>query len=57
MGGIGLIPIDPLTGIPNLTHNDKVNRELFVGNTGPNVTDALLMQFLNAAMKKVRGGR
>jgi len=53
MGGIGLIPIDPLTNIPNLTHPDKTNRELFVGNTGPSVTDELLMKFLNAAMIKV----
>ncbi|GMI39995.1 hypothetical protein TrCOL_g2020 [Triparma columacea] len=53
MGGVGLIPIDPLTKIPNLTHPDKTNRELFIGNTGPDVTDQLLMQFLNAAMMKV----
>ncbi|KAL3794750.1 hypothetical protein HJC23_012760 [Cyclotella cryptica] len=33
---------------------DKINRELFVGNTPPGTSEALLMQFLNGAMRRVR---
>eukprot|EP00581_Thalassiosira_minuscula_P001375 CAMPEP_0183745768 /NCGR_PEP_ID=MMETSP0737-20130205/66410_1 /TAXON_ID=385413 /ORGANISM="Thalassiosira miniscula, Strain CCMP1093" /LENGTH=498 /DNA_ID=CAMNT_0025981447 /DNA_START=100 /DNA_END=1596 /DNA_ORIENTATION=- len=32
---------------------DKINRELFVGNTPPGTSEALLMQFLNGAMRRV----
>lgn len=33
--------------------HDKINRELFVGNTPPATSEALLMQFLNGAMRRV----
>lgn len=33
---------------------DKINRELFVGNTPPGTSEALLMQFLNGAMRRVK---
>jgi splicing factor U2AF subunit len=32
---------------------DKINRELFVGNTPPGTSQMLLLQFLNAAMRRV----
>eukprot|EP00978_Attheya_sp_CCMP212_P010185 scaffold24468_cov47-Attheya_sp.AAC.1 len=32
---------------------EKVNRELFVGNTPPGTSEMLLMQFLNGALKRV----
>jgi hypothetical protein len=36
-----------------LTPQDKINRELFVGNVPPGTSEALLMQFLNGAMRRV----
>ena len=36
-----------------LSAQDKINRELFVGNTPPGTSEALLMQFLNGAMRRV----
>ena len=33
---------------------EKINRELFVGNTPPGTSEMLLMQFLNAAMRRVK---
>uniref|UniRef100_A0A7S4RDP7 RRM domain-containing protein n=1 Tax=Ditylum brightwellii TaxID=49249 RepID=A0A7S4RDP7_9STRA len=33
---------------------DKVNRELFVGNTPPGTSEALLTQFLNGAMRRTK---
>lgn len=36
-----------------LSPQDKINRELFVGNTPPGTSEALLMQFLNGAMRRV----
>ena len=36
-----------------LLAHDKINRELFVGNVPPGTSEALLMQFLNGAMRRV----
>ena len=33
---------------------DKVNRELFVGNTPPGTSEMLLLQFLNGAMRRIQ---
>lgn len=33
--------------------NDKINRELFVGNTPPGTSELLLLHFLNGAMRRV----
>lgn len=33
--------------------HEKVNRELFIGNTPPGTSEMLLMQFLNGAMRRV----
>lgn len=33
--------------------NDKISRELFVGNTPPGTTELLLLHFLNAAMRRI----
>jgi len=33
---------------------DKVNRELFVGNTPPGTSEMLLLQFLNGAMRRIK---
>lgn len=33
---------------------DKINRELFVGNTPPGTSEMLLLQFFNAAMRRVK---
>jgi hypothetical protein len=38
----------------NLMAQDKVMRELFVGNTPPGTSEALLREFLNGAMRRVR---
>lgn len=34
--------------------HDKINRELFVGNTPPGTSELLLMHFFNAALRRVR---
>jgi splicing factor U2AF subunit len=48
--------------IPNMAHlaplsmnpqQDKINRELFVGNTPPGTSEILLQHFVNAAMRRV----
>jgi len=36
-----------------LMSNDKINRELFVGNTPPYTSELLLLQFLNTALRRV----
>jgi len=36
----------------NHNPNEKVNRELFVGNTPPGTSEVLLLQFLNGAMQR-----
>ena len=33
---------------------DKINRELFIGNTPPGTSELLLLQFFNAAMRRVK---
>ena len=33
---------------------DKINRELFVGNTPPGTSELLLLHFLNGAMRRVQ---
>ena len=33
---------------------DKINRELFVGNTPPGTSELLLLHFLNGAMRRVK---
>jgi hypothetical protein len=38
---------------PMSSAQDKINRELFIGNTPPGTSEALLMQFLNGAMRRV----
>lgn len=38
---------------PLLNAQDKISRELFVGNVPPGTSEALLMQFLNGAMRRV----
>lgn len=56
----GMAP--PLTtgGIPSaimhahLSAQEKINRELFVGNTPPGTSEMLLLQFLNGAMRRVK---
>eukprot|EP00934_Nitzschia_sp_Nitz4_P000819 Nitzschia sp. Nitz4//scaffold70_size99833//26396//27725//NITZ4_004590-RA/size99833-processed-gene-0.6-mRNA-1//1//CDS//3329557120//819//frame0 len=51
------IPMIPnaslVTGGPNAAM-EKINRELFVGNTPPGTSEMLLLQFLNAAMRRVK---
>ena len=34
--------------------NEKINRELFVGNTPPGTSELLLLHFLNGAMRRVQ---
>jgi splicing factor U2AF subunit len=38
---------------PQVGAQDKIHRELFVGNTPPGTTELLLLNFLNAAMRRV----
>lgn len=38
----------------HLAAQEKINRELFVGNTPPGTSEMLLMQFLNGAMRRVK---
>lgn len=38
----------------SLSEIEKINRELFVGNTPPGTSELLLMQFLNAAMRRIQ---
>lgn len=43
-----------MMAMPMMTMPDiKINRELFVGNVPPGTSEALLMQFLNGAMRRV----
>ena len=51
-GGLGLCPLDH-AGNCIVNHPMKMNRELFVGNTPPGTSDAVLHNFLNAAMTRV----
>lgn len=47
-------PALPLQALPPLLSNpnEKLNRELFVGNTPPGTAELLLQHFLNAAMRR-----
>lgn len=38
----------------NQAAQDKINRELFVGNTPPGTSELLLLHFMNAAMRRVK---
>jgi splicing factor U2AF subunit len=38
--------------VPNSAALDKINRELFVGNTPPGTSELLLLHFINAAMRR-----
>ena len=65
VGGAGLVggyttatttttlPQPTLQQQQQLTPQDKINRELFVGNVPPGTSEALLLQFLNGAMRRV----
>ena len=54
MGGMGArITAPSFQMLSNESPQDKINRELFVGNTPPGTSEALLMQFLNGAMRRV----
>jgi hypothetical protein len=42
----------PLLAVPNNPAQDKINRELFVGNTPAGTSELLLQHFVNAAMRR-----
>jgi RNA recognition motif. (a.k.a. RRM, RBD, or RNP domain) len=49
-------PIPMMMMMPNTAVNpqqEKINRELFVGNTPPGTSELLILHFLNAAMRRV----
>ena len=49
-------PIPTLQALPPLLNNnpnDKLSRELFVGNTPPGTSELLIQHFFNAAMRRV----
>mmetsp|Transcript_9558 Transcript_9558/g.28532 ORF Transcript_9558/g.28532 Transcript_9558/m.28532 type:complete len:408 (+) Transcript_9558:146-1369(+) len=43
----------PVLSNAHLAAQEKINRELFVGNTPPGTSEMLLLQFLNGAMRRV----
>ncbi|KAL7576876.1 hypothetical protein ACA910_006642 [Epithemia clementina (nom. ined.)] len=51
-GGLQALPGFAAGGVTS-TQQDKINRELFVGNTPPGTSELLLTHFLNAAMRRV----
>lgn len=51
-GGGGVGGLGPGLGLGMYGVQDKINRELFVGNTPPGTSDALLVQFLTGAMRR-----
>jgi len=56
MAAPGSIPsLSHLPALSNahLSAQEKINRELFVGNTPPGTSEILLLQFLNGAMRRV----
>jgi len=60
MGGAPMVPSGGMPGMPPMAgmggmidSSTKTSRELFVGNTPPNTQEAVLMEFLNAAMLQV----
>lgn len=40
-------------GVMTTQQQDKINRELFVGNTPPGTSELLILHFVNAAMRRV----
>jgi len=44
----------PVFGVASQTAQEKINRELFVGNTPPGTSEMLLLQFLNGAMRRTQ---
>jgi hypothetical protein len=59
-GGYGSSGMSPVV-VPNTmlfsaqqAAQDKINRELFVGNTPPGTSELLLLHFLNSAMRRVK---
>ena len=52
-GSAGLLPNLSMMSQAAQAAQDKINRELFVGNTPPGTSELLLMQFLNGAMRRV----
>ena len=58
MGSMGGAPMASTGGMPPMIDSTtKTSRELFVGNTPPNTQEAVLMEFLNAAMAQVHPDR
>jgi len=54
-GAVAMAGSPGMSANPNLTKAaDKVNRELFVGNTSGDISEALLVEFLNGAMQRVK---
>lgn len=60
-GGGSIYPAAiPNAVVPNILFSaqqaaqDKINRELFVGNTPPGTSELLLLHFLNSAMRRVK---
>lgn len=57
--GMGTYTPQPVVAPPNVMLSaqqaaaDKINRELFVGNTPPGTSELLLLHFVNAAMRRV----
>jgi len=61
-GGMGVTGIPTLPSLPafataanaHMAAQEKINRELFVGNTPPGTSEMLLLQFLNGALRRVK---
>jgi hypothetical protein len=53
-GGPVIIPNSTLLFNAQQAAQDKINRELFVGNTPPGTSELLLLHFLNSAMRRVQ---
>ncbi|CAJ1954535.1 unnamed protein product [Cylindrotheca closterium] len=53
MAMANLTSFSPVGGMGN-SAQEKINRELFVGNTPPGTTELLLLHFLNAAVRRVK---
>lgn len=54
-GGAANLPfVNPILLTAQQAAQDKINRELFVGNTPPGTSEMLLLQFLNGALRRVK---